>query len=385
MYLARDCVSSMPDYPFLILKEMKQEAKHELFDLSIGDPDYLPPSQVVDELKSRIDRKNNHRYAPGRGAPEALVAVAQWYKKRFGVDIDPEREVCLLLGSKEGLFHFILSHLDAGKNCILPGIGHCMYEGAVLIGGGTPYRMPLTPDLLPDPRLVPEETAANSDIMILNYPNNPTGALITEEKLQESIAFAKAHDIIFCYDNVYSEIVFDGRRSPSALEFSGDKTGMIEFHSLSKTYSMTGWRVGFAVGDSEIIDNLEKVKGYIDDGIFKPIQYAAIKALLECDSYVEELMKDYARKRDLVADAFNSASISFFPGGGTFYIWGRIPEGCSDSRGFVARLCQEAGVLVVPGSAFGPGGEGYFRLCFAVSEDYLVAALHRIVQFFRQR
>ncbi|MEW6619599.1 MAG: aminotransferase class I/II-fold pyridoxal phosphate-dependent enzyme [bacterium] len=354
------------------------------YDLSLGDPDFAAPEEAVRKLQEQVEIKENHRYALGNGLLLLREAIAQWYHKRFNIILDPQSEITPLLGSKEGIIHLMIILVEEDEIVILPEIAHPMYHAGVILSGGQQYLMPLDKHFQPCPEDIPHDVARKAKLMILNYPHNPTGALIRKDRLETCLEFAREHNLIICYDNVYSEITFVRERI-SPLQFNDTKEFCVEFHSLSKSYSMTGWRLGFIVGNQEIILGLQRVKAYIDDGIFLPIQYAGAEVLLRCDDYIEKHLDIYNKRRNLVNDRLRRMGIDFFESEGGFYIWAKVPMGFSSSREFSQVLLKEAGIVVVPGNAFGEKGEGYFRMSFLLEEKYLNETMNRFEAFMKKR
>ena len=375
-------IKRIPPYIFAEIDKKKSAAKAkgiDIIDLGIGDPDLPTPDFVIDALVKSVKNPSTHDYPPYQGTQLFRKAVADWYKDRFNVSLDPEREVLSLIGSKEGIAHAFLTFLDSGDIAILPDPGYPVYQVNTLIAGGVPYMVPVKEengyqiDLNAiDPAILPK-----ANLLFLNYPNNPTGAVASDEHLQEVIDFGKAHNILICMDLAYSEVSYDGYVPKSILEFEGAKDIAIEFHSLSKTFNMTGWRIGMAVGNAEAIAAFGKIKTNIDSGIFKAIQEAGIEALQHYQSFKDTQNKLYQKRRDIIVDGLNSLGWRLPKPKATYYVWAPVPKGLS-SQEFTISLLDRTGILVVPGTGYGPCGEGYFRISITTSTERLEAAIQRL-------
>jgi len=378
-------VRNLPPYLFARIEKLiseKKKAGVDVISLGIGDPDQPTPNHIIEELYLAAKNPENHQYPSSVGMLSYRKAVADWYQKRFGVFLDPQTEVVSLLGSKEGIAHISWCYVDPGDVVLVPDPGYPVYEGGTILAGGTTFKMPLDPQngFLPDLESIPEEVARKAKLMFLNYPNNPTGAVADLEFFEKTVHFARKYDILICHDAAYSEITFDGYRAPSFLEVKGAKEVAIEFHSLSKTYNMTGWRIGWAVGNAKAIDALGRLKSNIDSGVFQAIQYAGIKALEGPQNIVGELCELYAQRRDLVIDTLNKLGWNLQKPKGTFYIWAPVPKGFT-SASFAEYLIEKAGVVVTPGNGYGTAGEGYFRISLTLNTERLVEALKRMEQY----
>jgi len=352
----------------------------DVISLGIGDPDLPTPEPIIDALAEAARDPANHRYPETEGMPELRGAIADWYRRRFGVELNPDAEVVPLIGSKEGIAHIPLAVIDPGDVVLVPDPGYPVYtSGAVFAGGEAFYlRLEEGRGFLPDLGAVPTEVARRARLLWLNYPNNPTGATADEGFFREVVEFAREFDIVVCHDAAYSEVAFDGYRPPSFLQVEGAREVGVEFHSLSKTYNMTGWRVGMAVGNPDIIQALTRVKTNFDSGIPQAIQRAAIAALQGPDGWVEASNRVYRRRRDLAVEALRAAGFDVRPPQATFYLWVRTPNG-QPSIDFALRLLEATAVVVTPGVGFGPGGEGYFRISLTTPDDRLEEALRRLV------
>lgn len=375
-------MEKIPPYLFARIDRKKEEVKKrgvDLIDLSIGDPDIPTPAHIVEKMREALLDAKNHRYPSYEGMIEFRRAVSEWYKKRFNVDLDPEREVLVLLGSKDGISHIPFAFLDEAEFALIPSPGYPVYRIMTLIAGGTPYIMQLKEenDFLPNIEEIPQSVAKKSKLMFLNYPNNPTAAHAPDEFYEKAVYFAKKNNILLCHDAAYSEIYFDNFKPKSILEYDRKKEVSIEFHSLSKTYCMTGWRIGFVVGNSEAISALAKLKSNIDSGVFQAIQVAGIEALLGDQSCVEEMRLTLKRRRDIFYEGLKSIGFRLRKPLATFYLWVRIPYGFT-SEAFCEYLIEKAGIVVTPGSGFGEEGEGYFRVSLTISDERLKEAIERL-------
>jgi len=361
--------------------EEKRKAGVDVISLGIGDPVEPTPSHIIKKLCQAVEDPENHRYPSYYGLSELREAIASWYKKRFGVELDPSQEILPLIGSKEGIAHLSVALLDAGAYCLVPDPAYPVYRTGALLSDGIPHPMPLLRenDFLPDLEKIDSQIIKKAKIMFLNYPNNPTGAVASEEFLSECVKLAEKNGITVCYDNPYSELTYDGYIAPSFLEIPGGKEIGVEFHSLSKTYNMAGWRIGWVAGNKKVIDALGRVKTNIDSGIFKAVQYAGIAALTGPQDCVEEMRAIYRRRRDKVISAFASIGIEVKKPKGAIYVWAPTPAGYS-SESFATHVLEKAGVVVSPGNAYGSSGEGYIRISLSVKDDRLKEALNRIIE-----
>ncbi len=377
----------LPLYLFTIIDELKREARErklDLIDLGMGNPDQPTPKHIVDELCRRARDPENHRYSRSIDDVECRlrIAISKWYKKKFDVDLEPESEVLPLIGSKEGIAHISLAFLNSDDIALVPNPAYPVHFNGVLIAGGILHNLPISEEtgFLPDFDSIPEEILRKSKMIFLSYPHNPTAAVATKGFFRKAVSFARKHQIILVHDLAYSDIAFDGYVAPSMLEIPGSRDVTVEFHSLSKSYNMAGWRLGFAVGNSRILKSLAKTKGYIDFGIFKPIQYAAIKALTGSQSCVHNQVKIYKKRRDTMVKALAEIGWKVPSPRATFYLWARIPDKYSalTSMEFVSLLIREAGVVLAPGTGFGEYGEGFVRFALVEEEARLKEAAGRI-------
>jgi len=377
-----DRVANLPPYIFARVEKRiaAQRAKGvDVISLGIGSPDLAPPKFIVDALYESALRTDTHGYAGYYGTPELRKAMATYYRNRFGVDLDPETEIRPLIGSKEGLANMALAFVDGSDLALSSDPGYPTYRMGALMAGGGYFSMPLRAenDFLVDLEEIPEDVAARSTIMWLNYPNNPTGAVAPKAFLARAIAFAKEYRILICYDNPYCDITFDGYVAPSILEIPGAMDVAVEFNSLSKTYNMAGWRIGMVVGNAEAIQALTTIKTNIDSGIFRPIQDAAVVALTSDQGWIAERNLIYQHRRDIILGWLPRIGMSAQPPKGSLYVWARVPEGVKCDE-FATRMLEEAGVWMTPGTAFGEHGEGYMRLSVCVPEKRLREAGERL-------
>ena len=372
----------LPPYLFAELDRRKQEKIEQgvdVIDLGVGDPDLPTPGPIVEALKRAAENPENHKYPSYVGMKAYREAVSQWYKRRFDVDLDPDREVIALIGSKEGIAHFPLAFVEEGDVVLCPDPAYPVYKIGTIFAGGEPYTLPLKEenDFLPDLGSIPQEIVDRAKIIWINYPNNPTSADATEEFYRDLIKWAKKHSIIVASDNAYSEIYTGDRKPISILQIEGAKEVAIEFHSLSKTYNMTGWRIGMAVGNEELVKALGKVKTNIDSGQFNAVQEAGIVALNMPEGELDKLRAVYRERREVMTSALKKLGLKPLESEVTFYIWTKVPEGYTSAE-FVGRLIEEAGIVCTPGNGFGDAGEGYFRISLTVPTERLVEAARRI-------
>ena len=375
-------LSLLPPYLFAELDRLKREVAEtgvDVISLGIGDPDLPTPAPIVERLRATAGEPVNHRYPDYQGLDSFREAATRWYQRRFGVTLDPAREACALIGSKEGIANFPTAVVDPGDIVLIPDPGYPVYYSGCVFNGGEPYFMQLRKEnaFLPDFAAIPREIASRAKLMWLNYPNNPTAATAERSFLQDAVNFCVRNNIILGHDFAYSEIAYDGYRAPSILEVDGARECAIEFHSLSKTSSMTGWRVGFAVGNAELVGALGKVKTNMDSGVFQPVQEAAITALELSDETLERYCPIYQERRDLMVSALHSLGLKCERPRATFYIWAEVPPGFT-SASFTERVLRETGVVITPGSGFGKGGEGFVRFSLTVSSARLKEAVERI-------
>jgi LL-diaminopimelate aminotransferase len=375
-------IEKLPAYLFAEISRKIAEKRSQGVDVisfAIGDPDLPTPDHILDALNQASRDPVNHRYPETEGLTELRQAIAGWYGRRFGVELDPEREVLPLIGSKEGIAHIALCFIDPGDVALVPDPGYPVYSVGTILVGGEPYYLPLREenDFLPDFDSVPEAIARRAKTLWLNYPNNPTGAVADIDFFERAVAFARKHDIAVLHDGPYSEVSFDGYRPVSFLQAEGAREVGIEFHSLSKSYNMTGWRIGMAVGNAETIDALMRVKSNLDSGIPQAIQKMAIAALEGPQDCVEEHNRIYQRRRDRLVEALTKLGLRLRPPKASLYLWARVPAGMTSLQ-FATRLLDEAGVVVTPGIGYGPSGEGYVRLSITIPDERLEEGVRRM-------
>jgi LL-diaminopimelate aminotransferase len=382
MVKAASRTEKIPPYLFARIDKKKEEARKkgiDLIDLSIGDPDIATPQNIIEAMNKAVADPKNHRYPSYEGMFEFRKAVADWYHARFNVDLNPVGEVVTLIGSKEGIAHMPWAYVESGDVVLVPSPGYPVYKIATVFAGGTPYMMPLLEEngFLPKFEDIPEDICKKAKLLFLNYPNNPTGASADDAFYEKALAFAKKHDILLCHDAAYSEIAYEGYQPKSIFQFDTEKKYSIEFHSLSKTYCMTGWRIGFAVGNSDAIANLGKLKTNIDSGVFQAIQCAGIEAMTGDQGSIAAMNKRLEKRRDMIIAGLSAIGINVPKPKATFYIWARVPKGYT-SADFCEKLIEETGIVATPGSGFGDAGEGYFRLSITIGEDRIEEAVKRL-------
>ena len=375
-------IQALPPYLFARIDEKIADAKAkgvDVISLGIGDPDLPTPDHIIDKLVEAARNPENHRYPSYVGMLEFRAAVAEWYKRRSNIILDPKKEVVTLIGSKEGIAHIAFCYINPGDVALIPDPGYPVYGVGTLLAGGVPYIMPLKEEngFLPDLDAIPAEVAQKAKLMFLNYPNNPTGAIADESFYLKVIAFAKKYDIIVCHDGPYSEIAFNGYKPLSFLEVPGAKEVGIEFHSMSKTYNMTGWRIGWAAGNARVIEALGRIKSNIDSGVFQAIQEASIEGLLGNQDIIEETRKIYQERQDIVIEGLTALGWSVERPKATIYVWPKVPKGFT-SASFCELILDKAGVVVTPGNGYGEYGEGYFRISLTINTERLREALKRL-------
>ncbi|MCS6875900.1 MAG: LL-diaminopimelate aminotransferase, partial [Aquificaceae bacterium] len=351
----------------------------DLIDLGVGDPDLPTPKPIVEAMKTAVEKPEHHRYPSYEGMLSFRKAVADWYKRRFGVELDPESEVITLIGSKEGIAHFPLAFVNPGDVVLCPDPAYPVYKIGTIFAGGEPYFLPLKKEnhFLPDFKSVPKEVLRRAKIIWVNYPNNPTSATADEGFYRELIDWAKENGIIVASDLAYSEIYFGDKKPMSILQIEGAKEVAIEFHSLSKTYNMTGWRLGMAVGNKDLVAGLGKVKTNVDSGQFQAVQEAGITALNLPEEEVENIRGVYKERRQAMVKALEEVGLEVYKSDATFYLWVSVPKGYTSAE-FVSRLLDECGIVCTPGNGFGDSGEGYFRISLTVPTQRLLEAVERI-------
>ncbi len=379
-----DRLKSIPPYVFAEIgkKAAALEAKGmDIINLGIGAPDQPTPRHVVDAMHEAIEVPANHKYPPFGGTVEFKKAAAEWCNKRFGINIKPETEVTSMIGAKEGLHHLIFAYVNPGDVVLVPDPAYPVYKTSTELAGGTPYFMQLTPerDFLPDLDAIPDEVAQRAKILLLNYPNNPTAGVAPLAFYEKAIEFCRKHDILLCHDQSYSEMTFDGYKAPSIMQVKGAKDVCIELHTLSKAHNMTGWRVGFAIGNAEYVKNLAKIKSNVDTDVFLAVQKAAIAAFEGPRDHIDYSNRLYQERRDLAVKRLTELGWDVKPIKATFYMWLRVPPGLS-SEEFSTLMLETAGIVVPPGNAYGPSGEGFFRISLCTSKERLEEAFDRMVK-----
>jgi LL-diaminopimelate aminotransferase len=375
-------IKNLPPYLFAEVDRRiaeKRAAGFDVISLGIGDPDLPSPQHVVEAAQQAVADPIRHRYPDYYGLKELREAIARWYERRFGVELDSDREVVPLIGSKEGIAHLAVAFIDPGDVALVPDPGYPVFSIGTMLANGEPYYMPLRAErgFLPDLSAIPDEVARRARILWLNYPNNPTAAVATLEFFEEALAFARRHDLLLAHDNAYSDVAYDGYRAPSLLEIPGAKDVAVEFHSLSKTFNMTGWRTGMMVGNRVAVEALGRVKTNVDSGIFDAIQIASIAALDGDPAWVEERNARFQARRDATVATLRKIGVEVIPPRASLYIWAPVPAGLSSVE-FSLRVLDDASVWVTPGVGFGPSGEGFFRISLTVPDHRLSEALERL-------
>lgn len=375
-----DRINSLPPYLFATIDKARQDALKkgvDVINLSIGDPDMPTPPHIVEAMRRSVGNPERHRYPSYEGMLSFRSAAAKWYKKTMKIDLDPESEVLTLIGSKEGIAHIPLAFLNPGDVSLVPDPGYPVYNIGSILADGKPFKMPLLDenDFLPDLDAIPKDVAKKAKIMFLNYPNNPTSATATTKFFEEVVEFANENEILVIHDNAYSEMTYDGYKAPSFLAIKGAKDVGIEMHSLSKTYNMTGWRLGFAVGNRDMLAGLGKIKSNVDSGAFEAVQEAGIAALSGPQDCVRDMNQVYKERRDALISGLNELGLDVKPPRATFYVWVRVNGRSLD---FTKMLLEEAGIVATPGVGFGEHGEGYIRFALTQSVERINEAIERM-------
>jgi len=377
-----DRFQSLPAYPLAGIPEAKKRLLAEgvdVIDLSAGDADLAPPPAAVEGIREAVGNPNLSRYPFNLGLAEFRTEVVSWMKRRFGVELDPVKEIVPLIGSKDGIAHLPLAFINPGDAAFIPDPGYAPYWSGVWLAGGEPIRVPLKAEnnfLIPLDQL-PADQVARAKLLYLNYPNNPTTALAPRSYLKEAVDFCKENDLLLVYDNAYSEVAFDGYRPPSIFEIEGGKEVSLEMHSFSKTYNMTGWRVGWAAGNPELIGALARIKSFVDTGVFLGVQAAAARALATSEEWVPSNIQVFQDRRDAAVAAMRAEGFELETPKATMYLWIPIP---TEETGleFCRRALDQEGVIILPGSSMGQGGEGFFRIALTTSEERLQEAARRL-------
>jgi len=375
-------LAKLPPYLFAEIDKNKREARArgvDLIDMGIGDPDLPTPPHIIEAIKRAAETPANHRYPDYEGLLSFRTAVADWYRKRFGVTLSPESEVLTLIGSKEGTAHMPLAFVNPGDVVLVPDPGYPVYAAGTWFAGGEVHFMPLrrANGFLPDLDAIPADVARRAKLMYLNYPNNPTAAVASPAFFTGVVEFARRFNLLVCHDAMYSELHFDGYEPPSFLATDGAKDVGVEFHSLSKTYSMTGWRLGFCVGNRDAVAGLGKIKTNVDSGVFQAVQEAGIAALTGPQDVAEQYRRTYQERRDVAVAGLRKLGWEVDVPKGAFFVWAPVPHR-KDSREFATRLLEEAGVVVTPGVGFGPSGEGFYRIALTLGAERIAEAMERL-------
>lgn len=375
-------LEQIPPYLFAEIDRKIAEAKAkgiDIISLGIGDPDSPTLQPIVDEMHKAIDNPKNHDYPPYNGTEQFRKGACDWMKRRFGVELNPDTEMLANIGSKEAIAHVFFAYVDKGDYTLVPDPGYPVYHNATIFAGGTPYEMPLLEEngYLPDFDKIPEDIAKKSKLMFLNYPNNPTSATADLDFWKKAVDFCKKYDILLCSDMAYSEMTFDGYKAPSVLQVEGAKDVAIEFYSHSKSYNMTGWRVGFVCGNADAIKALGTIKNNIDSGTFKAIQQAATTAFTVDEKYITDLNNMYQERRDAAEEGFRELGWDIKPSKATFYLWLPVPKGMT-SEEFVTVMLEKAHVVVPPGNGYGKYGEGYFRVALTKDVETIKKCIQRM-------
>lgn len=383
VFAAASRLSKLPAYIFVRLDELKAQARAsgiDLIDLGLGNPDGPTPAPIVAQFETALKDTSTHGYPPFSGRPDFKRAICDWMHRRYSVLLDAENEILPLIGSKEGLAHLAMAYVDDGDVCLIPNPCYPVHLRGPILSGGTIYELPLQEenDFLPDFDSIPSAVAAQAKILILNYPNNPTTATAPDWLFEKAIAFCRKHEILLVHDLAYGELYLGNKPPRSLLEFPGAREIGVEFHTLSKTFNMAGWRLGFAVGNSHVIKTLYALKTNVDYGIFGAIQLAGIAALQLPDSEIEKIRNTYRGRRDLLSKTFSDMGWKVRAPEATMYMWVAIPEHLKmSSTQFVETLLAKTGVVVTPGVAFGSEGEGYVRLSMVARDERLQEAMNR--------
>lgn len=377
-------LSRIPPYLFAELERKIAKKKAEGVDvisLGIGDPDRPTPALIVEAMQEAVTEPQTHRYPTNRGRHDFRQALSDYYERRFDVEIDPECEAMPAIGAKEAIFNLNLAFLDPGDAALASDPGYPVYTAGPLLAGAEAIVMPLLPELgfTPDLEAVPAADCARAKLLYINYPNNPTGAVVPPGFFERVVEFARENEILVVHDNSYSEIVYDGYHAPSFLATPGAKEVGIEVFSLSKGYNMTGWRCAAVLGNAEAIEHFWRLKTNIDSGLFEAVQLAGVAALSpDADAEVASMNELYCMRRDLVCDALQKAGVHVKPPKGTIYVWAPVPEGFGSSVAYCEHVLEQAAVVISPGSAYGPSGEGWFRIALTTPDDRLQEAVRRL-------
>jgi LL-diaminopimelate aminotransferase len=382
MFKVSQKLQSLPPYLFVEIDKAKRKARQEgrdIIDLGVGDPDQPTPRHIIERLCQAAQDPAHHRYALDQGMPALRKSMAEWYNGRFGVELNPDTEILPLIGSKEGIAHFPLAFLNPGDYSLVPDPCYPPYKGGTIFASGKPYLMPLRQEngFLPDLSKIPAGICKKAKLLYVNYPNNPTSAVAGKDFYSRLIGFAKKHKLIIVSDLAYSEMAYDGYRPSSLLEEEGARDVAIEFHSLSKTYNMTGWRVGWACGNAQLVSALAKVKSNIDSGIFSAVQVAGLAALEGRQEFIQTMCALYQERRDVLVGGLQALGLCANVPKATFYVWIKIPKKTTSIK-FCSLILEKANIVVTPGVGFGKYGEGYMRMALTVSKERIKEAVDRL-------
>jgi len=379
-------IAQLPPYLFAEIDRKVAQARGrgaDIISFGVGDPDLPSPPHVVEALVDAARNPASHRYPAYTGMPEFRRAIAAWYLRRFGVGLDPATEIQPLVGSKEGIYHLPVAFLDAGDVALVPDPGYPVYETGTILAGGEPYPMPLAAERgwQPDLDSIPAGVLERARVMWLNYPSNPTAATADGTFFDRAVQFCGSHDLLLAHDAAYTEITFDGYVAPSVLQSDGARSCAVEFHSLSKTYNMTGWRIGWVAGAPEAIEAIKRLKTNIDSGIFDAVQAAGIAALEGPQDHLAATVERYRKRRDLLCDGLASMGVHLEPPRGSIYLWVPVPQGHT-SESFTTLLLDEADIVAAPGNGYGPSGEGFVRFSITIADDRLQEGVERLRKAF---
>jgi len=377
-------LKKIPPYVFAEIDKKRQAAVAkgvDVINLGIGDPDQPTPPHIVEAMREAVLNPINHHYPPFGGTKEYKTAAADWCHQRFGFTVDPDTEVTSLIGGKEGLHNTIMAFIDEGDVNLIPDPAYPVYKTSTILAGGEPYFLPLTPenDYLPDLEAIPQAVLQKSKLLLLNYPNNPTAGVADLGFFEKVVSFAKKNDLLFCHDLSYSEMTFDGYKAPSVLEIPGAKDVTMELHTLSKAFNMTGWRIGFAIGNAQAVKALAQIKSNVDTDVFRAVQVAAIAAFKGPRDHIDFCNKLYIERRDVAVKRLKELGWEVKPNKATFYMWLKVPKGFTSAE-FATEMLDRAGIVVPPGTAYGPTGEGYIRLSLCATVERLNEAFDRMAK-----
>lgn len=380
-------IEKLPPYLFAEIDRKVAEVKargEDVISFGVGDPDLPTPTHVVEALARAASDPATHRYPSYTGMPAFRESIAGWYERRFGVKLDADEQVQPLVGSKEGIFHLPVAFIDPGDVALIPDPGYPVYETGTILAHGEPFLLPLTPDngYVPDYDAIPAEIVERAKVLWLNYPSNPTSATVDLDVFQRAVDFCRANDLLLAHDAAYTEITFDDYVAPSALQADGAEECVIEFHSLSKTYNMTGWRIGWVAGAPVAIEAMKRLKTNVDSGIFDAVQHAGIAAIDGPQDYLQGCVETYQRRRDLLCDGLKSMGVVVEPPRGSIYVWVPVPDGHT-SESFTELLLNEAAIVVAPGNGYGPSGQGFVRFSLTIADERLEEGVERLRKAFR--